>query len=271
MINIRKVSSDDFSALRDLWTSVFHDDEFFLTAFFSNLSPAIEAFAAEYDGQFIGAAYILYIFTFKNGETVLPCPYIYAVGVHPEFRGQGIGKKLTIACRDYCSEKYGLSCLVPATAELFDYYRRLDYVSALYADEHTIEREGAINAEISEIGPEKYGELREQLLAGQPHMEYSLPALRFLERLCDMSGGGLYLLQSNDDYAIAAVEYAETMFIKELLCSNDNARGFAAALLWHEDCDSLTYRSFTKENPRDFGMLSKSLGNAPIYMGPAFD
>lgn len=271
MVNIRKVSPNDFSALRDLWTSVFHDDEFFLSAFFSNLSPVIEAFAAEDDGQFIGAAYILDIFTFKSGKTELPCPYIYAVGVHPEFRGQGIGKKLTIACRDYCSEKYGISCLVPATEELFDYYRQLDYVSALCVDEHTIEREGAVNAEITEISPEKYGELREQLLAGHPHMEYSIPALRFLERLCDMSGGGLYLLQSNEDYAIAAVEHTETMFIKELLCSNDNARGFAAALLWQEDCDNLTYRSFTKENPRDFGMLSNPLENGPIYMGPAFD
>lgn len=271
MVNIRKVSPDDFSALQYLWTSIFHDDELFLSAFFSNLSTAIEAFAAEDDGQFIGAAYILDIFTFKSGKTALPCPYIYAIGVHPEFRGQGIGKKLTIACRDYCSEKYGFSCLVPATAELFDYYRQLDYVSAICVDEHTIEREGAVNAEISEIGPEKYGELREQLLAGQPHMEYSLPALCFLERLCDMSGGGLYLLKSNEDYAIAAFEYSDTMFVKELLCSNNNARGFAAALLWHEDCDSLTYRTITTENPKDFGMLSKPLGNDPIYMGPAFD
>ena len=271
MVNIRKVSADDFSALQDLWTSVFHDDEFFLSAFFSNLSSVIEAFAAEDAGQFIGAAYILNIFTFKNGETTLPCPYIYAVGVHPEFRSQGIGKALTLACRDYCNEKYGVSCLVPATEELFDYYRQMDYVPAIYTDEHTIEREGAINAKISKITSEKYGELREQLLADRPHMEYSPPALHFLEKLCDMSAGGLYLLQTNEDYAIAAVESIETIFVKELLCSNDNARGFAAALLWHEDCDSLTYRTFTKENPKDFGMISKPLGNAPIYMGPAFD
>ena len=102
-------------------------------------------------------------------------------------------------------------------------------------------------------------------------MEYSPPALHLLEKLCDISGGGLYLLQSDDNYAIAAVENTETLFIKELLCSNDNVRGFAAALLWHEDCDSLTYRTFTKENPKDFGMLSKPLVGDSIYMGPAFD
>ena len=105
MVNIRKVSADDFSALQDLWTSIFHDDELFLSAFFSNLSTAIEAFAAEDDGQFIGAAYILDIFTFKSGKTALPCPYIYAVGVHPEFRAKASAKNspspaATIAARN---------------------------------------------------------------------------------------------------------------------------------------------------------------------------
>ena len=275
MANIRKVNFDDYSALQNLWTSVFHDDEFFLSAFFSTLAPVMEAFAAEQDGQFIGAAYILDIFTFKNGETALPCPYIYAVGVHPEFRGLGIGKALTAACRDYCAEKYSVSCLVPAGNELFEYYKHAGYIPAFYVSEHTLEREGAINAKVSEITPEKYGELREQLLSDRPHMEYSIHALRFLEKLCDIAVSGLYLLQSGDNYAIAAVENTETMFIKELLCSNDNARGFAAALLWHEDCDRLIYRTPANEkhpeSTKALGMLSNSLYDGPIYMGPAFD
>lgn len=275
MTAIRKVNSNDVSELKKLWAAVFYDDDLFLSAFFSTLSTVTEAFAAEDDGQIVGSAYILDILTYRNGDTSLPCPYIYAVCVHPEYRGQGIGKALTIACRNYCSEKYGVSCLAPADEGLFDYYRRVGYAAALYADECAIEREGAIKAELTPISPEKYGELREQLLADKPHMEYNVPALYFLKELCELTGGGIYMLRSDDAYAIAACENTETLFVKELLCSNDNARGFAAALLWHEDCDSLTYRTPTKapnsESTKAFGMLSKSLFDGPIYMGPAFD
>ena len=271
MPEIRKINADNYSELQKLWTDIFHDDEIFVSDFFSLMANNIEAFAAEQDGLFVGSAYILNILTFKNGEDALPCPYIYAVGVHPEYRGQGIGKALTAACRDFCTEKYGVSCLVPASAELFEYYKREGYVPAIYNEESSIEREGAVKAEVTSISAEEYGKLREKLLSDFPHMVYNESAIHFLDKLSDE----LLLIRSEDAYAIAAYECRDTLFVTELLCSDGNARGFAAALLWHLDAEELTYRTTAKEmhseNAKTFGMLSKSLCDGPIYMGPAFD
>ncbi len=275
MVNIVKVNPTDFTQLQKLWSDVFHDDDIFLSAFFSELSSAATIFAAEQDGLCIGSAYVLDILTFKNGNESLPCPYIYAVGVHPEYRGQGIGKALTAACRDFCTEKYGVSCLVPASAELFDYYKNEGYSSAIYVDEVYMERQGGVKAEISSITHEKYAELRETLLTDLPHMEYHPAAIRFFARLCDIQDGDLLLMRSNDSYAIAAYECSEHLFVKELLCSDGNAQGFAASLLWHLDQEELYYRTpANKKHPeiaKAFGMLSNSIHNGPIYMGPAFD
>ena len=271
MTEIRKINTDNYAELQKLWTDIFHDDELFVSDFFSLFADSIEVFAAEQDGLFVGSAYILNIFAFKNGEATLPCPYIYAVGVHPEYRGLGIGKALTAACRDFCTEKYGVSCLVPADAELFEYYKCAGYIPAIYTEENSIEREGAVKAEVTSIPAEEYGKLRKELLSDIPHMEYSDSGLRFLEKLSDQ----LLLIRSDDAYAVAAYECRDTLFVTELLCSDGNTRGFAAALLWHLDAEELTYRTVAKEmhteNAKAFGMLSKSLYDGPIYMGPAFD
>jgi len=271
MTEIRKIDTNNYAELQKLWTDIFHDDEIFVSEFFSLLSDSLDVFAAEQDGLFVGSAYILNIFTYKNDDTALSCPYIYAVGVHPEFRGQGIGKALTAACRDFCTEKYGVSCLVPANAELFKYYKSTSYINGIYTAEYTIEREGAVKADVTSISAEEYGKLREELLVNVPHMEYNEPALRYLAKLSD----NLLLIRSDDAYAIAAYEYRENLLVTEFLCSDENTRGFAAALLWHLDEEELTYRTVAKEmhseNTKVYGMLSRSLYDVPIYMGPAFD
>ena len=113
--------------------------------------------------------------------------------------------------------------------------------------------------------------MREKLLANVPHMKYNDSSLRFLEK----NSYDLLVIRSDDAYAIAAYECRDTLFVTELLCSNENVRGFAASLLWHLDAEELTYRTITKEmrteNAKAFGMLSKSISDGPIYMGPAFD
>ena len=271
MTEIRKISTDNPKELQKLWTDVFHDDEIFISDFFTFLADDMTAFAAEQDGLYVGSAYVLNIFTYTNGGVALPCPYVYAIGVHPEFRGQGIGKALTVACRDFCAEKYGVSCIVPANAELFEYYKDVGYVTAIYTAEYTIEREGAVKAELTSISAAEYGQLREELLANVPHMKYNDSALRFLEKISE----DLFVIRSDDAYAIAAYECRDTLFVTELLCSNENVRGFAAALLWHLDAEELTYRTLTKdvpaENAKSFGIVSRSISDSPIYMGPAFD
>ena len=277
MADIRIACGEDIPGLREIWSKIFGDSERFTELFFSRLLPSAAVFAAVQDGLLIGSAYILDIFTLKNGADELSCPYIYGVGVLPEFRGLGIGRQLTLACRDHCGEKYGQSCLVPAERRLFDYYERFtDYIPSFSVSEFELEPEVAALAEISRISGEEYGGLREKLLSPLPHLKFSAAALSFLEGLCALSEGGLYLLKSADACAVAACEDADgELYIKELLCSDGNSRGFAAALLWHLDYGSGSCRAPANEkhpeSVKAFGMLSKSVKGGPFYFGPAFD
>ncbi|MDD6189654.1 MAG: GNAT family N-acetyltransferase [Clostridiales bacterium] len=276
--NIRQASADDIPELKKIWTDIFGDDGLILSAFFSELYSYATIFVAEDDKQLIGSAYVLDICTLKIPNTApVSCPYIYAVGVIPGHRHNGVGKQLTLACRDFCREKFGISCLVPAENSLFDYYEQnADYAFAFSLSEFSFEAEGAVSAEVSAIDSEKYGELREKLLDSLPHLEFNAAALRFFETLCKEGYGGLYLIKSADAYAIAACEDIDgELIIKELLCSDSNARGHAAALFWYLDYESGRYRTpENKEHPestRSFGMLSKSISGEPFYFGPAFD
>ena len=276
-MKIRVANSSDIPRLEEIWIEIFGDSYGFLSRFFDILFPASVAFAAEESGQLIGSAYVLDICALKSGGTSLPCPYIYAVGVLPEFRGNGIGKQLILACRDYCRENYGASCIVPAGSSLFDYYHNTaDYLPAFYASDFDIEAEGSVKAAITQIDAEKYGELREKLLGDKAHLAFSSAGLCFLESLCQMQDGGLYILNADDSYAIAACEIGDNgLCIKEILCTDDNTRGFAAALMWHFDCDHCSYRTPANEkhpeSTRAFGMLSKQIFTGPLYFGPAFD
>ncbi len=54
--------------------------------------------------------------------------YLYAVGVLPEYRGQGVFNRLMQKCEQVCLDRgYDFSCLIPATAALADTYRRHGY------------------------------------------------------------------------------------------------------------------------------------------------
>ncbi len=277
MAVIRKAEIKDIPSLKKIWVTIFGDGGDFLSIFFDELFPAATTFVAVDDDKIIGSAYVLEISSLKNGAEQLPCPYIYAVGVLPEFRGSGIGKQLVLASRDYCNEKYGISCLVPADKALHSYYtENAGYISAFELSEYDIELEGTINADISQISAADYGELREKLLSDIPHLCFDEHGTRFLESLCELFGGELYLLKFNNEFAVASCEDCENgLYIKELLCSDDKHRAFASALLWKLEYKAGHYRTIAdKKHPESisaFGMLSKSITDEPLYFGPAFD
>lgn len=60
--------------------------------------------------------------------------YLYAVGVLPAYRGQGVFDRLMQKCEQVCLERdYDFACLIPATAALADTYRRRGYIAEIAA------------------------------------------------------------------------------------------------------------------------------------------
>jgi ribosomal protein S18 acetylase RimI-like enzyme len=81
------------------------------------------AFVGEIDGRVVGMA-----FWVSNGNptTIYPAEwsYIRMVGVHPDFRGKGIGKRLTCMCIDDAREN-GEKIIGLHTSEVMDVARHV--------------------------------------------------------------------------------------------------------------------------------------------------
>ncbi|RYY16644.1 MAG: N-acetyltransferase [Chitinophagaceae bacterium] len=81
------------------------------------------AFVGEVDGSIVGMAFLV---SNGNPTTIYPAEwsYIRMVGVHPDFRGKGIGKKLTCMCIDNAREK-GEKIIGLHTSEVMDNARHI--------------------------------------------------------------------------------------------------------------------------------------------------
>ena len=81
------------------------------------------AFVGEIDGRIVGMAFVV---SNGNPTTIYPAEwsYIRMVGVHPDFRGKGIGKKLTCMCIDNAREN-GEKIIGLHTSEVMDTARHI--------------------------------------------------------------------------------------------------------------------------------------------------
>ena len=81
------------------------------------------AFVGEIDGRIVGMAFLV---SKGNPTTIYPADwsYIRMVGVHPDFRGKGIGKKLTCMCIDEAREN-GEKIIGLHTSEVMDSARHV--------------------------------------------------------------------------------------------------------------------------------------------------
>lgn len=109
----RRASHDDLDQLNDLRIASYYEFEKSLpqdgwrtlSASLQDKNRLIDVFAnsqtfvGETNGKIVGMAFLV---SSGNPTTIYPADwsYIRMVGVHPSFRGNGIGKRLTIMCID---------------------------------------------------------------------------------------------------------------------------------------------------------------------------
>ena len=117
-MRLRKTNLDDLPQLKALWALGFGDTEQEIEAFFAISYPAATGFCAEEDGRLIAAAYALPQ-ELAWGERTAKAAYLYAVTTHPDFRKQGVCRKLLAFAEKELKKRY-FDCLilVPATDAL---------------------------------------------------------------------------------------------------------------------------------------------------------
>ena len=126
-MRLRKTNLDDLPQLKALWALGFGDTEQEIEAFFAISYPAATGFCAEEDGRLIAAAYALPQ-ELAWGERTAKAAYLYAVTTHPDFRKQGVCRKLLAFAEKELKKRY-FDCLVlvPATDALRAYYETMGF------------------------------------------------------------------------------------------------------------------------------------------------
>ncbi len=79
--------------LKRLWKTCFEDEDAYIDAFFQALYKQEQVLLAEENGMLMGASFFLPGKIYVNG-TWQDIRYIYALAVHPQFRGRGTAGRL---------------------------------------------------------------------------------------------------------------------------------------------------------------------------------
>ncbi len=122
-------------AIIELWRACFNDSDAFIELFFDRIYKDENALTLEQNGTVVAALQLLpYTMTYYDRE--ISVGYIYGACTSPDDRNKGYMKQLMdIAWQTMRKRDVALAAVIPATPELFDFYRKLGFSNAFdYAE-----------------------------------------------------------------------------------------------------------------------------------------
>lgn len=160
-------------SLKRLWRVVFGDPDSFIDSFFETAYSPDRCLYIEAEGEAVSALY-WFDCAYAGGKLA----YIYAVATQPDHRGKGLASCLLEKAHALLQERgYAGSVLKPAQG-LFPFYERLGYETCGYI-RRLDARAGLVPAEIRELSPAEFGQLRRKYLPEEGIVQEGL-TLQFL-------------------------------------------------------------------------------------------
>lgn len=217
-MNIRRATSNDLNAIKNIWRISFGDTEEFIDFHFSLASDLSYTFLGEIDSQIATMVTVLPAELHHNKKYRVG--YIYAAATSPQFRGQGLMARMLSYCESYAiKEDYAALSLVPSSLSLFDFYQSHGYERSFYHNniikDYNIDNNSS-KINISQCSLKEYAKARKQLtnryallMLDDFYNELSLKELEF-------SGYSAYKIDDNR-YAIIKKDI-DSINIHELVC-----------------------------------------------------
>ncbi|MDR2568721.1 MAG: GNAT family N-acetyltransferase [Oscillospiraceae bacterium] len=224
----RKPYISETNVLRNIWKNVFGNigEESFFNHYYNpelcviadttpiNTSPKNAP---------VAAGYLVPFGEIICGSISVPCAMLFSIATLPMYRGMGFGTVIVHRLIELAREQgYPAVVLCPAEDELFDYYdKRTEFCEWFYVYEQKIEAPIVkSNVEITEISPNEYKIIRDELLKKVIYIKHDLPALEYQALLCKEMGGGLFKI--GNSCAIVECQPDGAVWIKELLTPGSN-------------------------------------------------
>ena len=238
----------DIPGLRQLWKLAFGDTDAFLDSFFGTAYSPDRCRLLKIQGT-VAAALYWFDCSVENQKTA----YVYAVATHPDFRGQGLCRKLMQETHSLLKiQGYDSVVLVPQDTGLRKMYAAMGYRDATSVSEFTCEPGDPIP--LAEVDADTYAALRRTFLpAGSVVQEGE--NLRFLTTYARFYRGEDCLL---------AVSGSQ---ILELLGSREIAPGIVAAL----GLETGSFRTPGRDTPYAMFLPLAETAHMPTYFVFAFD
>lgn len=232
MFTVRPSVPEDVPAQRELWKLAFGDSDAYIDNFYHTYYRPERVVVLEEDGvlrsmtAWFDTAFVI------PGQGEYRAAYLYAVATHPHCRGRGLAAGLLAGADDYF-RVLGIPAVttVPAEPSLHRFFSSNGFRECFRTWSGALRRE-EISLPPSHVlrpaSPEEYGQVRERLLTGIPHIAYPADALSYQAGCCALGDGGLFVGDLLGEPLCLCAERAggELVIVKELLGS-DHARWLA--------------------------------------------
>ncbi|MGM9589732.1 MAG: GNAT family N-acetyltransferase [Faecousia sp.] len=246
-------SSHHRKQLRSLWQQVFGDTDDFLDSFYRTACAPDRCRCVLVDDKVAAALY--WIDCSLDDQKLA---YIYAVATHPDYRGQGLCRRLMADVHDLLRRRgYAGAVLVPQDEGLRAMYRNMGYQNMGGLAEFTCAA-ADLPVALRPVGPAEFAAIRRRLLPEGAVLQEAA-GLAFLAEQLQFYAGEEFLLAGYGEQGV--------FHGTELLGSRAAAPGILAAL----GCQTGTFR--TPGDERLFAMFHPLTEHAklPVYFGFAFD
>lgn len=270
MIKLRVSREEDVSSLKELFKSVFDENDDALELFFKRIFKPDICYVC-YDGdELIAMVYI--IPTTLNSRKA---GYLYAAATKDEFRGAGVMKglihyALSITAQEVC-------VTLPASDSLYDYYAKLGFkeLSSNTAELKRAELEAIAKPyEISELVVSGYCGIRNRVLKNN----FLFWNNNFIDYAFEYNAlYGAKIIKSNFGYAVAYDE-GEVCYVSEFICDDKNAPYMITDLLSEFNCGKFKFhlspnQKFIESKPKRYAMMKSITGYNPdsVYLGLALE
>lgn len=173
-----------------LWKTCFHDGDF-SEFYFKERVTADNMLVIYRDGKPVSMASFLPA-VYHTEKGAIPVRYVYAVATLPEYRRQGLAKKILTCGSELWDEPL---VLCPADEHLYRYYGKMGFVCAFRSENVGARLAAAKNCcwnfHLEQADPETYAAVREKYLSEQKHayLGWDAQAIAFAFAANEREGG----------------------------------------------------------------------------------
>ncbi len=224
-MEIRFATYQDIKQLKKIWKICFGDCDAYIHAFFQHNFVPEQTVVVASDNLVVGVAYLLPA-KLKNK----PFMYGYAIGVLPEYRGQGYTQKMLSFVKEESQKKRFLFGLHPANEKLSSFYQKIGLKGMYrlkYVDTSDFANESS--CAFYDIDATEFVELREAAYKNLVSWDANMISY-ILQETREYGGFAKKIIIHGNTRLLFGVCHDNMVLIKETTMTDDEIKDFSASI-----------------------------------------